>query len=60
MLVAVLFSCNSKKENIEISQSESQNQKQDKPNILLIVVDDQGYADFTPFDNHDETVSTPN
>ena len=22
-----------------------------KPNILLIVVDDQGYADFSPFEN---------
>jgi len=31
-----------------------------KPNILLIVIDDQGYADFTPFENHDASVSTPN
>jgi len=29
------------------------------PNILLIVVDDQGYADFTPFDTHDTTIETP-
>lgn len=31
----------------------------DKPNILLIVVDDQGYADFAPFENHDTTSRTP-
>lgn len=31
-----------------------------KPNILLIVIDDQGYADFTPFEKHDMSVSTPN
>jgi len=31
-----------------------------KPNILLIVVDDQGYADFSPFENHDRSISTPN
>ena len=31
-----------------------------KPNILLIVVDDQGYADFSPFENHDKSISTPN
>jgi len=31
-----------------------------KPNVLLIVVDDQGYADFSPFAKHDTTVSTPN
>jgi arylsulfatase A-like enzyme len=31
-----------------------------KPNILLIVIDDQGYADFSPFKNHDKTISTPN
>ena len=32
----------------------------EKPNILLIVVDDQGYADFSPFESHDQSVSTPN
>lgn len=31
-----------------------------KPNILLIVVDDQGYADFSPFVNHSPEISTPN
>ena len=31
-----------------------------KPNVLLIVVDDQGYADFEPFENHDSQISTPN
>lgn len=30
------------------------------PNILLIVVDDQGYADFEPFKNHDPAIATPN
>ncbi len=30
------------------------------PNIVLIVVDDQGYADFEPFENHDREISTPN
>ena len=29
------------------------------PNILLIVVDDQGYADFSPFKNHSSEISTP-
>ena len=32
----------------------------EKPNILLIVVDDQGYADFEPFKNHRPEISTPN
>jgi len=32
----------------------------EKPNILLIVVDDQGYADFSPFENHRPEISTPN
>jgi arylsulfatase A-like enzyme len=36
------------------------NQQADKPNILLIVVDDQGYADFSPFENHCPEISTPN
>ncbi|MEW4923697.1 sulfatase-like hydrolase/transferase [Algibacter sp. 2305UL17-15] len=31
-----------------------------KPNILLIVIDDLGYADFSPFENYDTSVSTPN
>ena len=31
-----------------------------KPNILLIVVDDQGYADFSPFEEHSSEISTPN
>lgn len=34
--------------------------KQTKPNILLIIVDDQGYADFSPFKNHSPEISTPN
>ncbi len=38
----------------------SKKQEQAKPNILLIVVDDQGYADFSPFENHDSQISTPN
>jgi len=36
------------------------NTESEKPNILLIIVDDQGYADFSPFEKHDKTVSTPN
>ena len=31
-----------------------------KPNIVLIVVDDQGYADFEPFANKSEDIATPN
>jgi arylsulfatase A-like enzyme len=31
-----------------------------KPNILLIIVDDLGYADFGAFENHDPRISTPN
>ena len=34
--------------------------KSAKPNILLIIVDDQGYADFSPFQNHSREISTPN
>jgi len=47
--VALLAACTS------VSDSVSE-----KPNILLIVVDDQGYADFSPFENHSSEISTPN
>lgn len=33
--------------------------KNTRPNILLIVVDDQGYADFEGFEHHDPSVETP-
>lgn len=35
-------------------------EESEKPNILLIIVDDQGYADFEPFKNHAPEISTPN
>lgn len=35
-------------------------EKNSTPNILLIITDDQGYADFSPFENHDSEISTPN
>lgn len=38
----------------------SEKKNTNKPNILLIVVDDLGYADFEPFENHDSKISTPN
>ncbi|MFD1161406.1 sulfatase family protein [Hwangdonia seohaensis] len=41
-------------------QTKSKKEENKKPNILLIVVDDQGYADFSPFKNHDKSISTPN
>lgn len=50
----LILSCDSDKKKIQTTP------KIEKPNILLIVVDDQGYADFSPFEAHDETVSTPN
>ena len=53
LLLITLLSCNSKK-NKEIAIT------QEKPNILLIIVDDQGYNDFSPFKDHDKTISTPN
>ncbi|QTD38660.1 sulfatase-like hydrolase/transferase [Polaribacter batillariae] len=48
-LIVTLISC--KKEVVE---------KIKKPNVLFIVVDDQGYADFTPFKINEENVATPN
>ena len=43
-----------------LSCQENKNEVSEKPNILLIVVDDQGYADFSPFEKHDKSISTPN
>ena len=31
-----------------------------KPNFLIIVTDDQGYADLSAFEHHAKDVSTPN
>jgi arylsulfatase A-like enzyme len=53
LLVISVFNC---KTNVETTV----NIKSEKPNILLIVIDDQGYADFSPFKKHDKSISTPN
>ncbi|MGM5469557.1 sulfatase-like hydrolase/transferase [Flavobacteriaceae bacterium LMO-SS05] len=53
-IIALLFGMFSCKNN---AQSVTKNKT---PNILLIVVDDQGYADFEPFKNHDPLAETPN
>ena len=49
LLCTFFLSCQEKKKEVV-----------EKPNILLIVVDDQGYADFSPFKGHDKSISTPN
>lgn len=54
LLLLVFLSCNSNKEAQDSATDTA------KPNILLIVVDDLGYADFSAFATHDTTVSTPN
>lgn len=53
LVTIAITSCNTK-------QKANPEENNTKPNILLIVVDDQGYADFSPFENHDTSVSTPN
>ncbi|WP_435414632.1 sulfatase family protein [Polaribacter aestuariivivens] len=50
-LTFIVFLISCKKEKIE---------EEKKPNILFIVVDDQGYSDFTPFKINDKYVVTPN
>ena len=54
LIITILFSFFSCK-NTTVSS-----QKDKVPNILLIIVDDQGYADFEPFENHDPAIKTPN
>jgi len=56
VLVMLLASCGAQ-ESTEGFQKETQSTR---PNIVLIVVDDQGYADFDPFSHHDPEISTPN
>jgi len=45
---------------LSISTCGKQTAKNLTPNILLIVIDDLGYADFSPFENHASDISTPN
>lgn len=54
LFLLVLVSCGSK------SDEKKEGSLDKSPNIVLIVVDDQGYADFEPFENHDPEISTPN
>ncbi len=53
LLIWLLVFCACKESASAIKQNE-------KPNIILIVVDDQGYADFEPFANHSADIATPN
>ncbi len=50
-LLIILTNCTNKSSSTD---------KAKQPNILLIVSDDQGYADFEPFKNHSPEISTPN
>ena len=43
-----------------VACTQPKTQDAQKPNVLLIIVDDQGYADFSPFENHSPEISTPN
>ncbi|MET2986476.1 sulfatase family protein [Aureibaculum conchae] len=51
IILTSVFACKKADKEVQVEQ---------KPNVLLIVVDDQGYADFEPFENHDAAISTPN
>lgn len=53
VIIALFFALFSCKNNTTPTE------KDKTPNILLIVVDDQGYADFEPFKNHDVRAETP-
>ena len=47
----LLFSC-------EVARTTGATDSATLPNVLLIVVDDQGYADFSPFDNYEGSAHT--
>ncbi|MFV0540052.1 MAG: sulfatase [Aestuariibaculum sp.] len=55
--VALLLLANCKQDK---KQNNTTNLLPKKPNVLLVVVDDLGYADFSPFENHRPEISTPN
>lgn len=46
--------------SVFVSCKTKEAKKEQPPNILFIMVDDQGYADFTPFKINDSLVATPN
>jgi arylsulfatase A-like enzyme len=51
--LGLLLFCSCKESSPIIKQNK-------KPNVVLIVVDDQGYADFEPFTNRSDDITTPN
>jgi len=52
LLTVVLVSCNTKKEEVKIEV------KKEKPNVILVITDDQGYGDLGVHGN--EIIKTPN
>lgn len=54
-IVLGLFSCKNTPRGNQDIHSEKK-----LPNIILIVIDDQGYADFEPFKNSDPSIDAPN
>jgi len=50
LAIVILFGCS----------SANKTSTEQRPNVLLIISDDQGYADFSPFKNHSNEIATPN